>query len=137
MKRISVIVAFLLLIMLIFFTFFGDEAYRFITPKVKTSQVSGAQINKTLYSCFPKSALVDGEYVYIIMQEQGFSMTLNTVHKQKVSLINFSKEEKEQYYIDDSQCFVDAKELRMGTLIVSELDDNTEFEDGDRVVLLD
>ncbi len=128
MKRISVLCAALLLLLLIFFTLYGNRIYEYITPKVKVRVIQATvTYGGSEYVTIPREALTEDGSVYIVTSEQGFSRTLYYVHKDKVSFVELPE-------IDQSSVYVSSG-VRRGDRIVVEPEENLSLEDGDRVIV--
>jgi hypothetical protein len=125
MKHISILVTSFLLLILVFFTFFGERIYESVTPKVKAFQVNTSITkNDIIYLQIPKKALTEDSYVYVITSNQGFSRTLYTLQKRAVEYREIQEGDKDSVYIESG--------ISREEMIVSEV--GFDFKDGDRVI---
>lgn len=83
MKRAATAVFALFWAAMIFFTAFGDRLYYAFKPRVKVDEVISFDGGAYL----PKSAVfeeADGDYVYALKSEAGFSRVIYTVIREKI-----------------------------------------------------
>lgn len=128
MKKVYILFTSMFFAVLIFFTFFGKEVYNRVNAHVEAVTVSVYYIvDNKLYYQIPKTALLDDEYVYVIITEQGFSMKISTIEKRKIEIAKNMKE-----FVDDNYIYV-ILGLKAGEKIVKDTD--SEFENGQKVIV--
>lgn len=126
MKRISIFATVLLLLILVFFTFFGERIYEIINPHVKVVQVNASTTyNDEDYLKIPRKALTQDNCVYVIEIEQGFSRIIFSVQKKPVEYIEIPEFDHVSVYIISG--------ISRGVMIISEVE--RDFKDGDRVIV--
>lgn len=129
MKRLSYIFVTLLLLLLIFFTLFGGCIYELITPHAEVMRLNSYyKKDDEIYLRIPKTALTEDGCVYIISAEQGFSKVLYYVHKKALDYIELPD-------ADNEFVFVTKKQIAEGTIIISEVNQNRQFKDGDKIIV--
>lgn len=72
----GVTITLFILLLLIFFTFFGDALYKHTTPRVQVANTRTVVFNGTSYKEVPASALIADSGIYLVVAEAGFSRTI-------------------------------------------------------------
>ena len=130
MKRLSVIVTIVILMILIVFTLFGGRIYELITPKANVMVVNQSmKFDDTHYLVIPETALTEDNCVYTVTGESGFSKTIFKVHKKEVKLIELESE-----YLPDKSLFIEYGLVR-GEMIIISAESALTLEDGDKVII--
>lgn len=128
MKKISIIISVILLIIFIFFTVYGERIYNLITPKVSITTISTTvKINDNSYFIIPKSSLTDDDCVFLILENQGFSRILYTVQKKPIQYIEDIASDNKSLYVISG--------IKIGDKIISQIDKNLELNNNDRVII--
>lgn len=122
-KRAVVIVMILFFAIILFFSFYGERFYYLTKPTVTVYRAQNMWINENdgMRLVIPKESVYDSEYVYVVNQMSGFSLTINTVSRKEVDI---SDAETDNYVIVN-------KGLNLGDMIV--VKSSEELNDGDRI----
>jgi hypothetical protein len=128
MRRLSLAFFILFILILVFFTFFGNMIYDKITPGVSSFSASSSyQVNETTYIRIPREAVADGGVIYEIVSERAFSREIFTLRTLKIEYTEtlFDWDEGDAVYV--------YKGLSSGTRVLRTPDSS--LGDGSRVRL--
>lgn len=123
MKKTVAVMTTLFSAIIIFFSVYGETLYYATKPDVAVYRVQNVWTdeNGVMKPMIPKECLYESEYVYIVTQTSGFSLTINTISKKEVYITDADTED---YVIVD-------RGLSYGDMIV--LKSSEELRDGDRI----
>lgn len=123
MKKTVAVMMLLFSAVIVFFTAYGEALYYSTKPDVTVYRVQNVWTdeNSVMKPMIPKECLYENEYVYVVTQTSGFSLTINTVSKKEVDIVDA---ETDGYVIVN-------KGLNLGDMIV--IKSSEELQDGDRI----
>ncbi len=127
MRRMTILIITFPLLVLVFFTFYGEAIYEYITPKVTAFAVNDVIINQKAYRNIPKAAVDEDSCVYVITPQAGLDKTFYTVKKHKITHFTTPYTEEGYLYSKDNAI----KNL----MIVKNITLKEPLKDGDRVII--
>lgn len=124
----SVVIILMPLVILLFCTFFGKEAYDWFTPKVSVVKVPSLVMEDgKKYARIPRSMITMDNAIYYITTEKGYSRKIYRIWRMEIDYVENPN--------DSSEVLV-SKELLTGNLIVSDLQSVKKRKDGEKVVIV-
>lgn len=127
MKRFSYILTAIIFLLLLVFTFYGDDIYKLTTPHASVVTVNGyITVNDTSYLQLPASALLQDRYVYTVTSKEGFSKTLYTIHKTEVTYLTMPDLDQTTLSITSG--------IRHGEMVLSNPSEAASLKEGDQII---
>lgn len=128
-KRVSSVIlgilSGLLPVVLLFCTFYGDEVYQAVTPKVQAEYLNSAYSEK--YYLVDKKCMTEDGCVYLVEAESGFSREIYRIRKQFVGECDIAEK---------SGLLMLPKDIVPAGYIVSDVRKAQKLKDGDKVLIM-
>ena len=123
-----VVIILMPIVILLFCTFFGKEAYDWFTPKVSVVKVPTLVVKDgKKYARVPKSMITEDSVIYYITTEKGYSRKIYRIWRMEIDYVENPN--------DSSEVLV-SKELLTGNMIASDLQSVKKRKDGEKVVIV-
>lgn len=115
----------LLLVVLLVCTFYGDEVYRAVTPKVRAEYLNSVYREK--YYLVDKKSMTEDGCVYLVEAESGFSREIYRIRKQFVGECSIAEK---------SGLLMLPRDIVPAGYIVSDAQEAQKLKDGDKVLIM-